>query len=357
MPVYRLKADCIWNSFRSSGKRHLFLTGSRGSGKTTLLKALFPEQQPGLTTWAEPQKAVWLQENSSGATVPVGIFDPSMPGPGNQMAPLPDGFATLGIPILARCTASDSPWITIDEIGYLEAQCTAYHAALQQLLKRKQVAAVIRKQELPFLQELLRQDDAFVVDLDAPFGNVGCVIMASGLGKRFGGNKLMADFHGQPLISCMLAATEGIFAQRVVVTRHADVARFCDERGIPVVLHDLPYRSDTVRLGLEALPGVERCMFTPADQPMLRWETVAALALASANEPDMMWRTCCDGTPGSPVIFPQWTFDTLLNLPEGKGGGVLIKKHPERLRTINVRDAYELKDVDTHADLQVLLER
>ena len=112
-----------------------------------------------------------------------------------------------------------------------------------------------------------------------------------------------------------------------------------------------------VRLGLEALPGVERCMFTPADQPMLRWETVAALALASANEPDMMWRTCCDGTPGSPVIFPQWTFDTLLNLPEGKGGGVLIKKHPERLRTISVRDAYELKDVDTHADLQVLLER
>ena len=180
MPVYRLTADCIWNSFRSSGKRHLFLTGSRGSGKTTLLKALFPEQQPGLTTWAEPQKAVWLQENSSGATVPVGIFDPSMPGPGNQMAPLPDGFAALGIPILARCTASDSPWITIDEIGYLEAQCTAYHAALQQLLKRKQVAAVIRKQELPFLQELLRQDDAFVVDLDAPFGNVGCVIMASG---------------------------------------------------------------------------------------------------------------------------------------------------------------------------------
>lgn len=28
--------------------------------------------------------------------------------------------------------------------------------------------------------------------------NLGCVIMASGLGKRFGDNKLMADFDGQP---------------------------------------------------------------------------------------------------------------------------------------------------------------
>ena len=30
--------------------------------------------------------------------------------------------------------------------------------------------------------------------------HLGCVIMASGLGTRFGGNKLMADFDGQPLI-------------------------------------------------------------------------------------------------------------------------------------------------------------
>ena len=34
-----------------------------------------------------------------------------------------------------------------------------------------------------------------------PPKSLGCVIMASGLGKRFGGNKLMADFHGQPMIA------------------------------------------------------------------------------------------------------------------------------------------------------------
>ena len=91
--------------------------------------------------------------------------------------------------------------------------------------------------------------------------------------------------------------------------------------------------------------------------PLLRRETIAALAIASANAPDLMWRTACEGTPGSPVIFPQWAFAALQNLPEGKGGGVLIKKYPERLRTVNVRDMYELKDVDSPEDLQALLER
>ena len=298
-----------------------------------------------------------MHENTSGVTVQVGAYDPSLPGPGNQMMPLQDGFTALGIPALSRCIASGSPWITIDEIGYLEAQSTDYHVAIRQLLDSRQVAAVIRKQELPFLQELLAREDAFTVDLDAPFGNIGCVIMASGLGKRFGGNKLMADFHGQPLISRILDVTAGIFAQRVVITRHMDVAHFCEGRGIQAVLHDLPYRNDTVRLGLDALPGIERCMFTPADQPLLRQGTVAALALASADAPDMMWRTVCDGIPGSPVLFPQWAFAELRNLPEGKGGGVLTKKYPEHLRTVSVRDAEELKDVDTPEDLQLLLER
>ena len=216
---------------------------------------------------------------------------------------------------------------------------------------------VIRKQELPFLKELCSREDTFVVDLDEPFGNIGCVIMASGLGKRFGGNKLMADFHGQPMICRILDATEGIFTQRVVVTRHADVARLCEDRGIQTVLHNLPHRSDTVRLGLEAMDKIDRCLFATADQPLLRKETISALALSSANDPDLIWRTICDGTPGSPVIFPQWAFSELRNLPEGKGGGYVVKKYPERLRTVNVRDMYELKDIDSPEDLEELLER
>ena len=357
MPVYRLTAPCIWNSFRSSDKRHLILTGGRGCGKTTLLKQLFPEPLPGLTTRAKPKQAVYLQDNLTSETVQVGVFDETLPGPGNQMVPVQDGFTALGIPALERAMESDSQWISIDEIGYLEALCESYHDTLRKLLEKKQVAAVIRKQNLSFLEELCSREDAFVLDLDDPFGNIGCVIMASGLGKRFGGNKLMADFHGKPMICQVLDATEGIFAQRVVVTRSDDVAALCRERDIQTVLHSLPHRSDTVRLGLEAIPGIQRCMFATADQPLLGKETVAALALSSKNSPNTIWRTSCDSVHGSPVVFPSWTFSELSDLPEGKGGGVVIKKYPEHLRTVNARDMYELKDVDSPEDLSELLER
>ena len=357
MPAKKLTADCIWNSFRSSGKRHLILTGTRGSGKTTLLNALFPEPLPGLTTWAKPKQAVYLKDNCSQETVQVGIFDAMLPGPGNQMVLRQDGFTSLGIGVLERCMESESSWISIDEIGYLEALCEPYHETLRNLLNKKQVATVVRKQSLPFLEELCSREDAFVVDLDDPFGNIGCVIMASGLGKRFGGNKLLADFNGQPMICRILDVTEGIFAKRMVVTRSEEIASLCREREVPTILHSLPHRSDTVRLGLEAMCGMDRCMFAASDQPLLRKETVAALAIAAKNDPNAIWRTGCNGIQGSPVVFPEWSFPELLDLPEGKGGGVVIKKHPERLRTVNVRDVYELRDVDSPEDLTELLER
>ena len=190
-----------------------------------------------------------------------------------------------------------------------------------------------------------------------PEKTAGCVIMASGLGKRFGGNKLMADFRGEPMIARALAATEDLFARRVVVTRHADVADFCRKQGVEAVLHGESYRSDTVRLGLEAIGTVSGCLFCPGDQPLLRRETVAALISAWEGEPDAIWRPGIAGQPGAPILFPHWAFEELRCLPEGMGGGFLAKKYPERVRVLPVRDEYELADVDTRETLAELLER
>ena len=350
-PAWKLTADCIWNSFRSSGKRHLLLTGSKGSGKTTLLNRLIGDGLPGITTWAQPGQAVWLRENATGHQMPIGLFDPLHPGPENRMAPSFHGFTALGIPALQRCTDGESNWISIDEIGYLELQCPEYCRELLKLFEKKQVIAAVRKQPLPFLQSLLTREDVFVVDLDAPFGNLGCVIMASGLGKRFGGNKLTAPFRGKPLIGWALDATDGVFARRVVVTRQKDVAQLCRERSIPVVIHDLSFRSDTVRLGLEAMADLSGCLFCPGDQPLLRADTVRSLALCAVNSPDAIWQPCCGDRRGAPVLFPRWTFPELISLPEGKGGSFVAKAHPERVKPLAIDEEMELEDVDTPEDL------
>ena len=186
------------------------------------------------------------------------------------------------------------------------------------------------------------------------FPKLGCVIMASGLGKRFGGNKLMADFHGRPMILRALDATEGLFSHRVVVTRHESIADLCREQNVDVVLHDLPNRNDTVRLGLEALGDLDCCMFLPGDQPLLRRETVAMLLESWKENPDRIIRPVYEDTVGSPVLFPSWAFPELKSLPEGKGGSVVIKNHPHEIMHVSVPNPFELMDADTPETLELL---
>lgn len=319
---------------------------------------------PGITTWAEPGKAVYLKEDSTGKTAQIGYFDRSLPGTENKMKPLEKGFRELGIPALFRCMEGESEWVCIDEIGYLDSCCEDYCEGLRRLLECRRILAVVRKQELPFLSELCARPDVFLMDLDEPYGRLGCVIMASGLGRRFGGNKLMADFEGRPLVQRVLNATEGIFTRRVVVTRHRDVEELCRSQEIPVIFHSFPHRSDTVRLGLEALLGkesaqrtLEGCLFCPGDQPLLCRETVASLALCAAREHTYIWRAAWEGHPGSPVLFPAWAFGELLTLPEGKGGNWVVQKYLEQVRFVSVQNKWELADVDCPGDMARLSER
>lgn len=359
----RPTASSIWLAFRSSGKRHLLLTGGRGSGKTTRLRALAaclaaeanPQTPPpGVTSWAEPGKGVFLQENATGARCQVGAFDPALPGPENRMRPLAEAFAGFGAAALGRCAEAPGDWATVDEVGYLETTSPAYTAAVEALFARKRVLAAVRRQAVPFLQALCSRPDVFLVDLDAPYGACGCVLMASGLGRRFGGNKLLADFRGRPLVQWAMEATDGVFARRVLVTRSPEAAALARRQGIETVLHAEPHRADTIRLGLSALqtgPALSGCLFCPCDQPLLRRDTVAALALAAAAEPGAIWRPSAGGTAGAPVLFPPWAFPALASLPAGAGGGAVIRQNPGRLRLLAIDDARELADIDCPADL------
>lgn len=193
-----------------------------------------------------------------------------------------------------------------------------------------------------------------------PPAPLGCVIMASGQGRRFGGNKLMAPLAGRPLIEWVLDATEQLFARRVVVTRHADVAALCGRRGAEVVLHEMPGRNDTVRLGLDAVGGaVSGCLFCPADQPLLTRQSLLAMTREAADRPDKVIRLAWEGVPGSPALFPKHLFARLRQLPPGKGGGYLIRQLSEEaggefsapVCLVSAQRECELWDVDRPEDL------
>ncbi|WP_443730094.1 nucleotidyltransferase family protein [Slackia isoflavoniconvertens] len=112
----------------------------------------------------------------------------------------------------------------------------------------------------------------------------GCIVMASGVGARFGGNKLMAELCDVPLVGHVVRATDGLFGRRVVVTRHADVAALCETLGAQVILHDEPCRNDTVRLGMEAMDGCDTVTFVQGDQPLIRPASIVALLRAAERD-------------------------------------------------------------------------
>ena len=99
---------------------------------------------------------------------------------------------------------------------------------------------------------------------------LGCVIMASGEGKRFGSNKMLADIYGKPLVARTIDSVPRGF-DVVVSTRWPEVAQICEDKHCPCVLHDGGLRSESVRAGLSW--GVERnwkgCLFLPGDQPLV----------------------------------------------------------------------------------------
>ena len=187
---------------------------------------------------------------------------------------------------------------------------------------------------------------------------VGCVIMASGRAVRFGSNKLLADFGGAPLIVRALDVTETpALAARVVVTRSPEVAELACKAGVKTILHSLPGRNDTVRLGLDALlgecPGLGGCIFLPGDQPLLRRESVRAEVEFFRRHPDRIVAMGHGGVRGNPCIFPARFFPELTALEGDHGGSAVIRRHEDALALFEVSPD-ELRDVDTPMALAAL---
>ena len=177
--------------------------------------------------------------------------------------------------------------------------------------------------------------------------------MASGLAKRFGSNKLLAEFDRKPLLCRAFAVTEGL--HRVVVTRSTEVQALCEECGIPVLHHALPFRSDTVRLGLEYLlprfPAMSGCVFLPGDQPLLTRKTLCDMISAFCAEPPENRRfpsmRAAKRYAGQSGAVRRRLFEELRSLPEGRGGGAVAKRHAEKVTLFSARHPAELMDADT----------
>lgn len=346
--------ESIMKSFQNSGKKHLVITGNIRTGKTSRLLEIVKlytdkEELPGISTYAVPYQYAMLRENGTVIEKKIGEFS-------DRMYPVEEGFLKLGIPALERAIESDSEWVSIDELGFLEANCERFKTTVTRLFDSKRVLAILRKQAVPFLEEIKQREDVFVVDIEEEKARIACIIMASGVSKRFGSNKLLQNLAGKTLIDRVLELTEGeLFEQRVVVTRTEEVAFICKEKNIPVILHTYPNRNEAVKLGIEYLKEMDGWVFCPCDQPLLKRKSLENLLDVPYIHDDLIARLHWEDSVGTPIFFGRKYYEELCNLPEKKGGSYVAKQHPENVKLVTVLDEKELWDLDTPEDLPVFL--
>lgn len=186
---------------------------------------------------------------------------------------------------------------------------------------------------------------------------LGCVVMASGLARRFGSQKLVEPLVGVPVLERTLSALPDDLLDIVVVTRSEEVEELCETVGVRCVLHSGSHQSDTIREGLKALPGVPACLFVPGDQPLLREESVRALVADFQTHPGSIVRLGWHGSPASPILWPNEELPALAALEGDQGGSALLARRQElgvRVRVVEAQSELEIHDVDTREDLEPL---
>ena len=185
---------------------------------------------------------------------------------------------------------------------------------------------------------------------------LGCVVMAAGNARRFGANKLSAQWEGKSLIRrAMEAVPAELYHRRVVVTQYPEVIKLAKELSFTPIENTRPDLgiSHTVALGLTELADCDAVLFQVSDQPLLRRKTVAELTEFYLSRPDHIAALSHGGGRGNPCIFPARFFPELLALTGDRGGSAVIRQHPEAL-VLWESDAGQLADVDTPAALEAL---
>jgi molybdenum cofactor cytidylyltransferase len=192
-------------------------------------------------------------------------------------------------------------------------------------------------------------------------GNIGAVVLAAGLSKRFGGeSKLSADLGGEPLVRHGVRAVAGSGLGDVVVVtgREADACREA-LRDLPVRFVHNPKWEDgmgsSIACGVAALDAdLAGAFIVPGDMPFITPDLLRTL-IATFNENGerlAVFPTSPAGEQRAPVLWPRHLLPRLRSLSGTEGGKTLLRIIAGDALGMAIADQSLLTDVDTAEDLE-----
>ncbi|MDP1566942.1 MAG: nucleotidyltransferase family protein [Polaromonas sp.] len=166
------------------------------------------------------------------------------------------------------------------------------------------------------------------------------VVLAAGRGERFaasGGttHKLAALLAGQSVLDHVLAAVRASGLPYHLV--HGDASR--------------PGMGDSIAAGIRATPGAVGWLILPADLPLVRGDTLRAVAEALQQHPVAV--PVYRGERGHPVGFSAACRDALLDLKGNQGAAPVLQAYQaiNFVAFLALDDIGIVTDIDTVEDL------
>lgn len=185
------------------------------------------------------------------------------------------------------------------------------------------------------------------------------IVVAAGRGSRFGSetHKLAQPVGRTTVLGATVRHAVASHLPVVVVTTEAlaPIARTSVASRDVVVLPDpapgskLPYGMGySIAAGVAARPEADGWLVLPGDMPLVRGETIAAVAAPLALHP--VCYAQYRGRRGHPVGFAAELYSELIALSGDEGARRLVARYPAH--AVEVDDPGVLVDVDTLADLE-----
>lgn len=184
---------------------------------------------------------------------------------------------------------------------------------------------------------------------------VAAIVPAAGAGARFGGQKLLADIGGAPLIARTLASLlDGGVDTVVVVVRETAWLSGLDLRAprVRVVVNPEPERGmfSSIQAGLDAT-GDDPVLVLPADMPFVSAGTVSAV-VGAVRRSDRVVTPVFEGRGGHPVGIPARLRASLLALPAATTLKAALAAMDGETLALPVDDPGIIRDVDRAGDLE-----
>jgi molybdenum cofactor cytidylyltransferase len=185
------------------------------------------------------------------------------------------------------------------------------------------------------------------------------VVLAAGLARRMGRQKLLLDLRGKAVVRWSVEAVLPLVDEVVVVTGREEREVRAALAGLPVRFAGNPRPEDgqggSIAAGVAALPpGAHAVLIALGDQPRLPAEVIPALLDAFARGGAAVVAPVYRGIQGTPVLFAAEVFPELRALSGDAGARAVVRARPERVRLIDF-DLAVPDDVDTPEDYARLM--